>query len=263
MEEIASVTYIGHATTLIELDGVRILTDPFLRNRLGHLRRQVARPNPEWYTKLDLVLISHLHWDHFDAPSLRLLDALTRVVVPVGAGKLLQKLGFHEIEELAPGRSIKVGPLEVEATYALHTSYRLPFGPSGDSMGYLIRGTHEVYFAGDTDIFPGMAELAEQLDLALLPVWGWGPTLGEGHMDPQRAAEAAQILRPRLVVPIHWGTIYPLGLRWFRSHLLTDPPHAFAEAVGKLSPEIEVRVLPPGERSTLLARVPVASDEGG
>lgn len=255
MEEIASVTYIGHATTLIELDGVRILTDPFLRQRLGHLRRQVARPNPEWYRQIDLVLISHLHWDHFDAPSLRLLDVLTRVVVPVGAGKLLQRLGFHDIEELAPGHSVKVGPLEIEATYALHTSYRLPFGPSGDSMGYLIRGSREVYFAGDTDIFPGMADFGEQLDLALLPVWGWGPTLGEGHMDPQRAAEAAALLRPRLVVPIHWGTMYPLGLRWFRSHLLSDPPRTFAEAVSRLAPNTEVRILPPGERATLLARV--------
>src|SRR6185312_7857481 len=78
------------------------------------------------------------------------------------------------------------------------------------SLGYLVRGTRTVYFAGDTDLFPGMADVAGELDLALLPVAGWGPKVGPGHLDPERAAEALTLLRPRVCVPIHWGTYSPL-----------------------------------------------------
>ena len=94
-----------------------------------------------------------------------------------------------------------------------------------------------VYFAGDTDVFPGMAELAP-VDVALLPIWGWGPTMGPGHMDPARAAEAAALLGARLAIPIHWGTYYPvhLGLRGPPGFLQTPPP-LFEEAVRERSPD--------------------------
>ena len=80
-----------------------------------------------------------------------------------------------------------------------------------------------VYFAGDTDLFPGMEEAIGPTDLSLLPVWGWGPTLGEGHLDPRAAAEAARRLRPRVAVPIHWGTFFPMGLKRMRPDRLTGP----------------------------------------
>jgi L-ascorbate metabolism protein UlaG (beta-lactamase superfamily) len=101
-----------------------------------------------------------------------------------------------------------------------------------------------VYFAGDTDVFAGMAELGP-LDVALLPVWGWGPSLGPGHMDPEQAARAAALLRPRVAVPIHWGTYLQVGLRR-REALLRGPPHAFADRCAELAPDVEVRVLEPG-----------------
>ena len=101
-----------------------------------------------------------------------------------------------------------------------------------------------VYFAGDTDLFPGLEGLADPLDVALLPIWGWGPTLGEGHLDPERAAEAVSLLRPRIVIPIHWGSLYPLGM----SHrtFLREPPEVFRRLVQERSPDVEVRVLAPG-----------------
>jgi L-ascorbate metabolism protein UlaG (beta-lactamase superfamily) len=96
-----------------------------------------------------------------------------------------------------------------------------------------------------------MADLAGGLDLALLPVWGWGPTIGSGHLDPRRAAEALRILKPRVAVPIHWGTLYPRGLRWLRPWQLTNPPLEFARVADELAPEVDVRVLEPGESISL------------
>ena len=89
--------------------------------------------------------------------------------------------------------------------------------------------------------------LADNLDVALLPVWGWGPTLGTGHMNPYRAAEALQLLQPRLAIPIHWGTFFPFGLGRIMPRLLIDPPHLFALAAAKLAPEVETQIIPPGQ----------------
>ena len=104
-----------------------------------------------------------------------------------------------------------------------------------------------VYFAGDTDLFPEMAELAGALDVALLPVSGWGPKSGPGHMDPREAAEALALVRPRLAVPIHWGTLRRVALRAAGS----APARAFADAVAELAPDTEVRILQAGESMAL------------
>jgi L-ascorbate metabolism protein UlaG (beta-lactamase superfamily) len=84
-------------------------------------------------------------------------------------------------------------------------------------------------------------------------VWGWGPTIGEGHMNPERAAQAAAILRPRLAVPIHWGTFYPAGLRQLVPKPFENPGHVFEEAVGRLAPDVPVRVMAPGDEIDLPA----------
>jgi L-ascorbate metabolism protein UlaG (beta-lactamase superfamily) len=118
---------------------------------------------------------------------------------------------------------------------------------SASCLGFIIEGAYSIYFPGDTDIFPGMAHLAEQLDVALLPIWGWGPTLGPGHMNPAVAATALTLLNPRLAIPIHWGTLYPSGLgRLNPRRFLTDPPHHFARLAARVAPTVEVRIVPPG-----------------
>ena len=110
-------------------------------------------------------------------------------------------------------------------------------------MGYVVTGSRTVYFAGDTDLFEGMAALPGPIDVALLPVWGWGPTLGRGlHLDPHRAAEALRLIRPREAVPIHWGTYWPHALGRVYADRLIDPPAAFAEYAAELAPD--VRALP-------------------
>ena len=240
------VTWLGHATVLVELGGARLLTDPLLRNRLGHLRRHGATPPATATEDLDAVLVSHLHLDHLDFPSLKRLPRSTRLLVPRGAGALLHRNGFRAVDELAAGDRVAVGPVEVTAVEAVHDGRRRPYGggPEADTLGFVIGG--RVYFAGDTDLFDGMRELGG-LDVALIPVWGWGPSLGAGHLDPPAAARAVALLRPRVAIPIHWGTFYPRGLARFRSHRLTDPPHEFAAEVARLAPAVTVSVLAPGE----------------
>lgn len=248
------LTYIGHATTLIELDGVRILTDPILRDRAGLLRRHAPAIEPRWREEIDAVLLSHLHYDHTDRTSLELLGRDTRLIVPTGAGVLFRRWGFRRVDELSAGDTVAVGRVSVEATRALHTGARHPFGPRAACLGFVLHGSRRIYFAGDTDLFPEMEQLAGELDLALLPVWGWGPTLGPGHLNPERAAAALQLLRPRLAVPIHWGSLSPLGLRWLRPETQRLPPLDFARHAAQAAPEVRVALLPPGNSLDLVSR---------
>jgi L-ascorbate metabolism protein UlaG (beta-lactamase superfamily) len=238
------ITWVGHATVLVELGGARLLTDPLLRGRLGHLRRHGAPPAAGVSERLDAVLISHLHLDHLDLPSLRRLPSGVRLLVPRGAGTFLRRKGFAHAEELAAGEHADVAGVAVAAVPALHDRRRLPYGAEADTIGFVVGG--RVYFAGDTDLFDGMRELSGT-DVALLPVWGWGPSLGEGHLDPVAAARAAALVRPRIAIPIHWGTFYPRLLARFKRDRLTDPPHEFAAAVERLAPDVAVHVLQPGE----------------
>lgn len=241
----SGITFVGHATVLLELGAARLLTDPLLRSRLGHLRRHGPPPAPDVSRRLDAVLVSHLHLDHLDLPSLRSVDPDARLLVPRGARGFLRRMGFPHAEELGPGDNADVAGVEVVAVPARHSGRRRPLGPRAEAIGFALRGERCAYFAGDTDLFEDMAELSPGLDVALLPVWGWGPRLGPGHLDPHRAARAAALLRPRVAVPIHWGTFYPRLLR--PGGLLCDPPRRFAAQVAELAPEVEVRVLAPGE----------------
>jgi L-ascorbate metabolism protein UlaG (beta-lactamase superfamily) len=244
MESTFHLTYAGHATVLIHMDGVQVLADPVLRDFVGPLRRQMAAPDlASW--QVDAVLISHPHRDHLDVPSLRQLGYDMRLIVPRGAGGMLRQWGFRQVEEVVPGEVTTVGKVVVEATPANHTSSRSRFEPTVQCMGFIIQGSHRTYFAGDTDLFPEMARIGQDLDVALLPVWGWGPRLGNGHMDPLRAAESLPMLRPRVAIPIHWGTFCPIGTGWMQ--FLSHPPRAFAHYAADLAPEVEICILEPGQ----------------
>jgi len=241
-----SITYLGHATCLIEMNGVRVLTDPILRDRVGYIRRQTPSLDPAHTGRLDAVAISHLHLDHMDLPSLRRIHRETRMIVPQGGGAILKREGFHRVEEVRAGDWTSVGSVAISVTHADHAGARYPFGPEAHTVGYVLHGEKSVYFAGDTDLFPGMADIHGALDVALLPVWGWGPTLGEGHLTPRRAAESLTMLRPRAAIPIHWGTFAPLGLGWLRPRFLSAPPYDFASHASALAPDVSVHVVHPG-----------------
>jgi L-ascorbate metabolism protein UlaG (beta-lactamase superfamily) len=246
------LTYIGHATTLLRLDGVSILTDPMLRGWLGPLRRQGPPPGPGVAEISDLVLISHLHRDHLDLRSLRRVSDATPVVIPRGGARWADKAGAADIREVGLGETVSIGDVELTGVRAVHDGYReFHRGKQIEPLGYLIRrGGRTIYFAGDTDLFPAMSELGS-VDLALLPIWGWGLSVGKGHLDPERAARALELIQPRVAIPIHWGTLYPVGLRMLRPEPLTEPPREFARLASRLAPDTEVRVLEPGSETTL------------
>jgi L-ascorbate metabolism protein UlaG (beta-lactamase superfamily) len=246
MDPQLSVTFLGHSTVLIEMVGLRILTDPVLIDRPIPLRRIAGPLAPELFANVDLVLLSHLHLDHFDVPSLRLLAPDVHLVVPRGAGGLLRRLDFGNVSELPAGETIPAGPLTVTATTAIHGGFRPPTGPRAAAVGYRVEADPaRLYFAGDTDLFAGMADFGP-IDVALLPVWGWGPSLGRGHLDPARAAQAVGLIRPRFAIPIHWGTLWPRGLGRIRPGRLIDPPHEFAALAASTHPATSVLVTPPG-----------------
>jgi L-ascorbate metabolism protein UlaG (beta-lactamase superfamily) len=243
----AYLTWIGHCTVLLDLDGVRLLTDPVLRNRVWHLRRQGPGADASKYADVDAVLVSHLHFDHLDLPSLKRLGRGVPLVVPRGGGSLLVRRGFRRVLEVEAGEEVRIGALTIHATHAEHNGSRLPLRAKTPALGYVVGGSCRIYFAGDTDLFEGLVEIGRDLDVALLPIWGWGPSAGPGHLDPRRAAEALRLLRPLLAVPIHWGTYAPLGLGHLQTALLADPVRAFRRYAAEIAPEVEVRVLSLGE----------------
>ena len=159
--------------------------------------------------EVDAVLVSHVHYDHLDLPSLRLVRA-KQLVVPRGAARLLERRGFGPVTELAAGEEISVGALTVRATHAEHRARRI-LGTEKAALGYLVSTPARLYFAGDTQVFEGMRELAPGLEVAMLPIWGWGPRVGPGHLDPRGAVEALRLLAPGLAIPIHSGYLQADG----------------------------------------------------
>jgi L-ascorbate metabolism protein UlaG (beta-lactamase superfamily) len=240
---------------VLRLEGVSILTDPILRNWLGPLHRQGPPPQLEPPEMPDVVLISHVHRDHLDVRSLRRLPSATPLIVPRGATRWAARGGAEDIREVAAGETISIRGLEIIGVRAVHNAHRdREWGPRIEPLGYLLRrGGRTIYFAGDTDLFEEMSDLPP-VDLALLPVWGWGTSVGEGHLDPERAVRALEMIHPRLAVPIHWGTFFPIGMRWLRPRFLTEPPLEFERLAARLAPEVDVRILEPGSGMSLDSR---------
>ena len=251
-----SLTFAGHSTVLLDVDGVRLLTDPLLRRRIGVLIRRSPVPPPEVRRDLDAVLISHGHLDHLDVPSLRLIDRATPVVVPRGLGALVRKLGFVPLEldvgeevRFGAGRATergRSGDVRVRAVPADHAGTRHPLAAASPALGYVVEGGLTTYFAGDTGLYDGMRDVGP-VDVAVLPVGGWGPRLPDDHLNPLSAARALELLRPAACVPVHWGTIYPPWLPPAFNAKWAEWPHAFARYAAHLAPEVDVRVLLPGE----------------
>ncbi|WP_432188332.1 MBL fold metallo-hydrolase [Streptomyces sp. Tue6028] len=245
------ITWWGHATCTLEDSGTRVLTDPLFARRLAHLRRRRGAPPPPEAAVADVALVSHLHADHLHLPSLALLAPGTRLLVPEGAPRAvpgLRRLRHLLLTEMAPGDRIQVGDLVVRAVPARHDGRRLPVGPHrSPALGYVVEGEARTYFAGDTGLFPSMAQEVGPVDVALLPVGGWGPYLGEGHLDAGRAAQALARLSPRSAVPVHYGTYWPIGMDAVRPHEFHAPGEEFVRLAAEHAPLVSVHRLGHGE----------------
>ena len=228
---------------------MRVLTDPFLRSRLGPLERHGPLPDPVGL-QADVVVISHGHPDHFDARSLESLPGSPTLVVPRGLGARARQGGPpREVIELGAGGSVEVAGLSIHAVPARH--WISPGAPRAQPVGFVLDAGPRVYFAGDTGRYPAMRDVAGDVDLALLPVWTWGPHLGPGHLGPRAAAEVARDIGASAVVPIHWGTLYPRHLHRVYRRPLDEPGDRFAAHARRLAPDVDVRVMRPGESTTV------------
>lgn len=208
-------TWWGHASTTVEAGGTRVAVDPLLTDRLAHLRRYAATPAPE-AARADVVLVSHQHLDHCHVPSLARFAPDVPLVVPRGSEPVLSRLAGRPLVPVEPGDVVERAGVRVEVLPATHDGRRHPLDRSGaPALGF--RVTHletggSWWYPGDTGLRDDVRDV-EAVDLALVPIGGWGPSLGEEHMGPDDAAEAVTRVGARWALGVHWGTFWPVGLR--------------------------------------------------
>lgn len=206
------VTFIGHATVLIELDGVTILTDPVLSDRLFVLKRLVSPGLPAGgLPPLDVVLVSHGHHDHLDvATHRRLVKCRTIAVVAKNLGDLVESAGYEKIVELAWNDTIEHKGVRITSLAVNHWGTRGLLPDRRGYTGFLIEGeSGAVFFPGDTAYTPLFGEYGARfsIDVAILPIGAYRPaSFRRVHMNPEDALQAFLDLKARYLVPIHWGT---------------------------------------------------------
>jgi L-ascorbate metabolism protein UlaG (beta-lactamase superfamily) len=212
----ASLTFVGHASFLFRLGGQMIATDPVWSPRLmGGIRRASPAGLPRTLPRIDLVTVSHNHFDHLDVPTLRRIGADALYVTPVGNGRILRRAGLERVVELDWWQTHQAGSLEVTLTPARHWSLRTPWNRN-DMLwgGFVLRGPEgAAYHAGDTALFDGFREIGARLgpiDWALLPIGAYEPRwfMEPQHMNPCDALLAFDRLGARTLVPMHWGTFH-------------------------------------------------------
>src|SRR3954451_15254410 len=207
--------------------GVSLLTDPLLTDRLLHLRR-MAGVTPLLPGAPDAVLLSHLHADHFHLPSLRAVPGEPLLIVPRGAAAFvadgLGRSYAKRCVELLAGEETTVRGVKVKAVPAAHSGGRGPWSKlQAPDIGFVVEGNSRTWYAGDTGLFDEMSLLGP-LDLALIPVGGWGPTLAShGHLNAETAAESLRRVKAGWAVPVHYGTFWPMGMGRLRSHMFREP----------------------------------------
>ena len=253
----ARITWLGHATVVLDLDGVRVITDPLLRRHAGLLRRRGDAPDASTWRGADAVLVSHMHHDHAELGSLHLLSAVPVVSAPANA----RWLTAHGVE-LAVGLHddtwwcVPDSDVRVRLTPAVHGHRPMPHRPNAAHGFLVVAPSLTTWFAGDTEPFAGMAHLAElaggPIDLAIVPVGGWGPRLSGGHMDPVQAAHACAVVGASIAVPVHWGTLHAPASRRLPPGWMDRAGAAFGAAVERSAPDCRAVVLGQGKSVTLV-----------
>jgi L-ascorbate metabolism protein UlaG (beta-lactamase superfamily) len=240
------ITYIGHATLLLEIGDATILTDPNFDPKLGRILPRVSAPGIalEKLPTLDALLLTHAHADHLSFDSLERLPRDIPLYAPPVIATWLQRLGFANAKPIAPGESVKVKSVTIHAAAATHRGNRYGYDRwRSDANMYLLDAGADgsMFFAGDTALVEDTHHLVErtlwkagrELDLALLPI-GWAPWwkksgFRKGHLTHDDALELFERLRAKVLVPYHWGTFRHVtataydAIRRLRERLETHP----------------------------------------
>jgi len=257
------VTWLGHASVVLDVGTgpagtppVRLVTDPLLQRHAGVLRRRGDRPDAGEWEGADAVLLSHLHHDHAELRSLRLLGDVPVLTAPANA-RWLRAKGLRGVGLLG-GAWHGVGPadagVEVRLVRAVHGHRPMPHRPNA-ANGHLVRATGpggvRVWAVGDTEHHADMVHLPAladgPVDVALVPVGGWGPRLSGGHLGPAQAARVCAEVGVRVAIPVHWGTLHAPGGRHLPRGWMDHAGAAFEAACQRAAPRTRVVVLRPGE----------------
>lgn len=209
------ITWIGHASFYVQFAGHSVIVDPNWANWHGPVKRLLQpglklREVPE----VDLVLVTHAHFDHLHKPSLKVLKAKEGIIVPRGSGSLVRRLGFSAVHEVRAWDELLFQELQVVHTPCFHWGARYVHDTHRDYGGYLIRaGGKSVFHCGDSAYFDGFEEIGRrhEIDVALMPIGAYDAPSGRNvHMNPEEAVRAFADLGAKVLIPMHYGT-FPLG----------------------------------------------------
>jgi L-ascorbate metabolism protein UlaG (beta-lactamase superfamily) len=240
------ITWIGHASFLIQTSEHAVLIDPNWARWLKVIKRLRA-PGLALndLPAIDLVLVTHAHFDHLDKKSLRAVAADQPIIVPEHVGSLVQGLGFNRVQELKRWESMQLGSLKITLTPAYHWGARMLHDRYRGFGGFLIEyAGHTVFHCGDSAWFDGFAEIGQRsaIDIALLPIGAYdAPSGRDVHMNPEEALRAFQALRAKLMIPMHYGT-FRLGFE-----ALDEPPDRLLGHARSLGLDGRIRILREGE----------------
>jgi L-ascorbate metabolism protein UlaG (beta-lactamase superfamily) len=239
------ITWIGHASFLIQLGGMNVLVDPNWSMWLKVIKR-LKRPglHIDHLPSIDIVLVTHAHFDHLDRRTLRRVAADQPIVVPTGVGNLVHDLGFDIVHELDQWQQIAVGPLKISLTPCHHWGARLLADQHRGFGGFVLQAnTRSIFHCGDSAYFPGFREIGHRfpIEIALLPIGAYDPpSRREVHMNPEEAVRAFLELGAKKLVPMHYGT-FRLGYE-----PLHEPPERLLSSARAHGVEKKVLVMTEG-----------------
>jgi L-ascorbate metabolism protein UlaG (beta-lactamase superfamily) len=259
-----TVTYLGHASILLEVEGAALLTDPVFSDRIARFFTKRAVPSqfrPEGLREVAGVLISHAHHDHLDYRSLARVGPAPPILVPWGVATPIRWRGFRDVRVTRPGEEQSLGPWRVTTVPSRHFGGRLPLVYTSGHQGYVVSGPNCVYFAGDTGLdLPMFREIGRRfsIDLAILPIAGAVfPWFRRNHMNSSDALTALEALGARRMLPMHFET-FPVSFEAARS-----PRELLIAEASRRGLSERVTILAEGSSFHLAPSRPVPPSDGG